>query len=167
MLTETPDRAEPDGTVVSAADRTTRIRRAAALLCARLSWAVVHEFTMPNGRRADLLALQPDGCFACIEVKSCARDFLADAKWPEYRAYCDVLYFAVENDFPLHLLPHQAGLIVTAEQDAELLRPAPTHKLPSARRHALLHRFAFVAAGRLAMLQDPQVAALRMALRAD
>ena len=164
MLTETPDCA---GAVVSVAERTTRIRRAAALLCARLSWAALHEFTMPNGRRADLLALQPDGCFVCIEVKSCARDFLADGKWPEYRDYCDMLYFAVENDFPKDLLPHEAGLIVTAERDAELLRLAPTHKLPAARRRSLLHRFAFVAAGRLAMVQDPQVAALRMALRVD
>ena len=158
MLTET---------VTSVAERTTRIRRAAALLCARLSWAVVHEFTLPNGRRADLLALQPDGCFACIEVKSCPRDFLSDGKWPEYRDYCDTLYFAVESDFPLDLLPREAGLIVSAERDAELLRPGPTHRLPPARRRALLHRFAFVAAGRLAMLQDPQVAALRMALRVD
>lgn len=158
MLTET---------VTSVAERTTRIRRATGLLCAQLSWAAVHEFTMPNGRRADVLALRPDGCFACIEVKSCARDFLSDGKWPEYRDYCDMLYFAVENDFPLHLLPHEVGLIVTAERDAELLRAAPTHRLAPARRRSLLHRFAVVAAGRLAMLQDPQVAALRMALRVD
>ena len=34
--------------------------------------------TLPNGRRADILALRPDAGFVCIEVKSGARDFLAD-----------------------------------------------------------------------------------------
>lgn len=143
------------------------IRRAVGLLCARMCWAALHEFTFPNGRRADLLALMPDGRFACIEVKSCARDFLTDGKWHEYCDYCDALYFAVDSDFPLDLLPEPVGLILTAGHEAEIARDAPAHVMAPARRRALLQRFAFLGATRLAMLQDPAIGALRTALRVD
>ena len=66
--------------------------------------AALHEYSSPNGRRADILALRPDGGFACIEVKSGPRDFLTDGKWQDYRAFCDVLFFAVDDAFPQDLL---------------------------------------------------------------
>jgi hypothetical protein len=120
---------------------------------------------LPNGRRADILALLPDGSFAVVEVKSCARDFLVDGKWPEYRDYCDWLYFAVDLDFPAALLPADVGVIVVDGLDAALVREAPSHRLTSPRRRALLHRYAVAAAGRLAALQDPAgVAEIRSAL---
>ncbi len=149
-------------------ERAALIRRAAARLCGRLAWAPLHEVALPNGRRADILALRPDGGFACIEVKSGPRDFLVDAKWPDYRDYADALFFAVNADFPQDLLPAEVGLIVTAGLEAELLRDAPAHPLPPARRRALLQRFAALAAGRLAAVEDPAgFAALRTALRAE
>ena len=89
---------------------------------------------LPNGRRADILALRPDGCFACIEVKSGFRDFLTDLKWQDYRAFSDELFFAVDVDFPRELLPADTGLIVAAGLEAELLRDAPAHPLAGARR---------------------------------
>ncbi|HET7882803.1 MAG TPA: MmcB family DNA repair protein [Acetobacteraceae bacterium] len=149
-------------------ERTLAIRRATARLCLRLGWAPLHEVALPNGRRADILALRPDGCFACIEVKSGPRDFLTDMKWQDYRAFADELFFAVDVDFPQDLLPAEAGLIVAAGLEAELLREAPAHPLPGARRRALLHRFASLAAGRLAMFEDPVgVTDMRAALRVE
>ncbi len=149
-------------------ERQLAIRRAAALLCGQHGWVALHELPLPNGRRADLLALRPDGGFVCIEVKSGVRDFLTDTKWPEYRAFSDALYFAVDADFPLDLLPDETGLIVASGREAEMLRPAPEHPLAPARRRALLHRFATVAATRLAALEDPLItASLRAALRAE
>jgi hypothetical protein len=146
-------------------ERAAAIRRAAALLCLRLNWAPLHEVTLPNGRRADLLALRPNGCIACIEVKSGPRDFLSDRKWPDYRGYADALYFAVDLAFPRDLLPDDTGLILAEGTDAEIAREAPSHPLAPARRRALLHRFAMVAATRLAARDDPAgVAALRTAL---
>jgi hypothetical protein len=131
-------------------------------------WAPVTEMPLPNGRRADILALLPDGGFAVVEVKSCARDFLSDGKWPEYRDYCDRLYFAVDLDFPQELIPEEVGLLVAEGPDAALLRDAPAHPLAPARRKALLHRYAVVAAGRLAALQDPAgLAEVRAALRVE
>ena len=149
-------------------ERSLAIRRATARLCGRLGWAPLHEVPLPNGRRADILALRPDGCFVCIEVKSGLRDFLTDLKWPDYRDFSDALFFAVDPDFPQELLPAETGLIVAAGLEADLLREAPSHPLPGARRRALLQRFAWLAAGRLAALEDPGgVADLRAALRVE
>ena len=149
-------------------ERQLAIRRATAALCQVLAWAPLHEVPLPNGRRADLLALRPDGGFVCIEVKSGVRDFLTDGKWPDYREFCDALYFAVDADFPAEMIPGSAGLIVACGREAEVIRDAPAHALPAARRRALTHRFASLAAARLAALEDPQItASLRSALRAE
>ncbi len=154
---------------ISFPDRSLAIRRAAARLCGQLAWAPLHEVPLPNGRRADILALGPDGCFTCIEVKSGVRDFLADDKWPEYRAFCDGLYFAVDADFPhAALLPPDVGLIVADDRGADILREPPSHPMPPARRRALLHRFAILAASRLQDRDDPAgQTAQRAALRAE
>lgn len=149
-------------------ERTAQVRRATARLCLQLGWAPVHEMPLPNGRRADIMALRPDGGFVCIEIKSGLRDFITDAKWPQYRDFCDALYFAVDADFPHALLPDDTGLIVVAERLAELLRDAPAHPLAPSRRRALVQRFAVLAATRLATSEDPgAVTELRGALRVE
>jgi hypothetical protein len=153
---------------MGAPERTATIRRAAARLCVRLGWAPLHEVSLPNGRRADILALMPDGGFACIEVKSGPRDFLTDLKWPAYRECADRLYFAVDAAFPQSLIPPGTGLIVSAGLEADLAREAPHHPLPPARRRSLLLRFALLSAGRLAAAEDPAgFADVRSALRVE
>ena len=149
-------------------ERTLVVRRAAARLCLRLGWAPLHEVRLANGRRADILALQPGGGFACIEVKSGLRDYLADNKWLEYQPFCDQFFFAVDADFPRDILPPETGLIICAGRDADLLREPLAVRLPPARRKALTERFAWLAAGRLAALEDPMgVADLAMGLNED
>jgi hypothetical protein len=149
-------------------ERAAAVRRATARLCLHLGWAPLHEVALPNGRRADILALRGDGGFACIEIKSGERDFLVDAKWPDYRDYADALYFAVDADFPTAILPEETGLIVAWDMGAEILREAPAHPLAPARRRALLHRFASLGALRLAALEDPGGAVdLRVGARAE
>ena len=148
--------------------RAAAIRRAAARLCLHLDWVPLHEVALPNGRRADILALRADGGFVCIEVKSGLRDFQVDRKWPAYRDFADQLFFAVDTDFPRDVLPEDTGLIVVAGLWADLIREAPEHRLPPARRTALLRRFALLAGTRLALLEDPAAAAeLRGALRVE
>ena len=143
--------------------RTAAVTRAALRACLARGWSPVPEVPLPNGRRADILALRPDGGFAIIEVKSCARDFLADMKWPDYREFCDELHFAVDLDFPQDLLPEDCGLWVSDGHEAASVRDAFQHALHPSRRKALLHRFAAVAAGRLAAVTDPQGAMERRA----
>lgn len=137
-------------------ERSLRVRRAAGRLCRQMGWAPLHEVTLPNFRRADILALRPDGGFVCMEVKSGVPDFTSDAKWPEYLDFCDAFFFAVDADFPAELLPGEAGVIVTAEQEAAVLRESPAYRLAPPRRRALLQRFAMLAACRLENLLDPQ-----------
>jgi hypothetical protein len=149
-------------------ERTAQVRRAAARLCLQLGWAPVHEMALPNGRRADIMALRPDGGFVCIEIKSGLRDFQTDLKWPDYREFCDALFFAVDEDFPDALIPTETGLIVVVAREAALVREAPSHPLAPSRRRALTQRFAALAAMRLALAEDPAAAAeLRAALRVE
>ncbi|HVY17299.1 MAG TPA: MmcB family DNA repair protein [Rhodopila sp.] len=151
--------------LLSAPERTALVRLAASRLCLRLGWAPLHEVRLANGRRADILALQPGGGFACIEVKSCLRDYLSDGKWTEYQPFCDQFFFAVDCDFPRDVLPPETGLIVCADREADMLREPLAIRLPAPRRKALTERFAWLAAGRLAARDDPAgVADLMLAL---
>lgn len=120
----------------------------------------IPEFCLASGRRADIAALDAKGEIAIIEIKSSVADFRADLKWPDYRIYCDRLYFAVAPDFPLEILPDDTGILVGDAFGAETLRPAPLHPLPAATRKALLIRFARAASGRLARLYDPDLTGL-------
>jgi len=149
-------------------ERTLLIRKAVARLCLRFGWSPLHEVRLANGRRADILALQPNGGFVCIEVKSGLRDYLTDGKWTEYQPFCDQFFFAVDADFPRDILPPETGLIVCADRQADMLREPLCIRLPAPRRKALLERFAWLAAGRLAALEDPMgVTDLARALRDD
>ncbi|WP_431305467.1 MmcB family DNA repair protein [Sediminicoccus sp. BL-A-41-H5] len=153
---------------LDAPQRTLAVTRSAMRHCLACAWSPLAEVPLPDGRRADILALRPDGGFVIIEVKSCARDFLSDGKWQDYRAFSDELHFAVDLDFPQELLPGDVGLLVCDGFEAAPLRAAPAHPLAPARRRALLHRFATLAATRLAALSDPVgLAERRAALRLD
>ncbi len=153
---------------LDAPQRTLAVTRSAMRYCLASAWSPLAEVPLPDGRRADILALRPDGGFVIIEVKSCARDFLTDGKWQDYRAFSDEMHFAVDLDFPQELLPGDVGLLVCDGYEAASLRPAPAHPLAPARRRALLHRFASLAATRLAALGDPVgLAERRAALRLD
>jgi hypothetical protein len=114
------------------------------------------EVTLPNARRADIMALSVSGAISIIEIKSSVTDFQVDQKWPEYRDYCDALFFAVATDFPQEILPAETGLIVADRFGGELIRQAPEHRLAPARRKAVTLHYARVAAARLAMAFDPQ-----------
>jgi hypothetical protein len=128
---------------------TQAIARGAARLLGDLGFAVIAEFDLPTGRRLDLLGIGRDGELVAIEVKSCAADFKTDLKWPEYRNFADRLFFAVDERFPRELLPEDAGLIIADGFGGAVVRPAPSHPLPAARRKALTLRAARAAAFRL------------------
>lgn len=115
----------------------------------------LYEFTLRNGRRADVIALAPDGSFTIVEIKTSVADFRADGKWPEYLDFCDRFYFAVPEGFPRDLIPQSCGLIVADAYGAAVLRPAEEMRLNGARRKALTLRFAETAGRRLMRLLDP------------
>jgi hypothetical protein len=132
------------------------IQRGVRRLFARLGHATLPEFTLANGRRADVIALSPQGQLTIVEIKSSAADFRADQKWPDYEFFCDAFYFAVPEGLPLEIMPDDRGLIVADAFDAAVLREARRHTLSGARRKAVTLSFARSAAGTLHALADPQ-----------
>jgi len=133
------------------------IARGTGRLLVSLGYSSLPEVPLANGRRADLLAVSDKGELLIIEIKSSVADFRADHKWPEYRDFCDRLYFAVEPEFPQAILPQETGLIVADRYGAEIVRAAPEHKLAAARRKAVMLRYARLAALRLQGLADPDL----------
>jgi hypothetical protein len=132
-----------------------RLARGVCRAFDQLGYASLLEFPLASGRRADVIGLHRGGELAIVEIKSSIADFRADQKWPEYRDWCDRLYFAVASSFPAELIPDDCGLIVADEFGAELLRAAPHFPLAAARRKAVTLRFALAGAGRLRRLVDP------------
>ncbi|MBM3550641.1 MAG: MmcB family DNA repair protein [Alphaproteobacteria bacterium] len=133
-------------------DATKRVARGARRYLQACGFSVVCEAPLPNGRRADLVALAPDGGLRIIEVKSSYADFRADLKWPQYRGFCDRFYFAIPASLDPESFPQDAGLIIADAHGALLAREAPALPLAPARRRAMLLRFAAVAANRYCML---------------
>jgi hypothetical protein len=133
------------------------IARGVGRLLWSLGLASITELPLANGRRADVVGLSGKGELWIVEIKSSVEDFRADHKWPEYRDFCDRLYFAVAPTFPQELLPPDAGLIVADRYGGEIVRDAPETRLPGARRKATALCFAQVAAFRLQSLADPEI----------
>ena len=143
----TPDTFVP---VFSRPETTETVTRGAARLLLALGYAPLAEVTLPNGRRADLMALGPRGEIAIAEVKSGPQDYLVDRKWGEYGPFCDAFYFAVAPHFPREILPQGPGLIVADAFGGAVLIEAPVFPLVPARRKALTLAFARLAAVRAA-----------------
>lgn len=131
------------------------------LLCRQDLFAVC-EMPLPNGRRADLMAIDSKGSFTIVEIKVAKADLVGDGKWTDYLDYCDHFFWAV----PPHLaqlleeeryLPGEAGLIVADRYDAAVVREAAHRPLAPARRKAEILRFARRAARRLAAQVDPSL----------
>ena len=127
---------------------TSAVTRGAARLFTALGSAPLMEVGLPNGRRADIMALGPRGEIAIVEVKSGIEDFRTDRKWGDYLPFCDSFFFAVAPEFPRDILPAEPGLIVADAFDGAVLRPAPATTLVAARRKALTIAFARLAAWR-------------------
>jgi hypothetical protein len=150
--TDPPLALSPDGRQSAAA---LEIARGVTRLLADHGFVSLPEVTLPNGRRADLMALSATGQLWIVEVKSSVEDFRADQKWPQYQDYCDCLLFAVGPEFPLALLPATTGWIVADRFGAEIVRAAPELKLAPARRKVLTVNLARQASQRLMDLADP------------
>ncbi|HEY8382320.1 MAG TPA: MmcB family DNA repair protein [Microvirga sp.] len=131
------------------------VQRGVRRLFAQLGHVTLPEFTLANGRRADVIALAPDGQLTIIEIKSSVADFRADQKWPDYEDFCDRFYFAVPETVPFDVLPQDRGLILADSFGAAIMREAQSHALAGARRKAVMLRFAHVAAGILHAMADP------------
>ncbi len=122
------------------------------------------EVPLPNGRRADMMAIDAGGMITIVEIKVSRADLLGDGKWRDYLDYCDRFFWAVPAGFNLQPFeqecfhPGACGLIVADRYDAAVVREAPIRKLAPARRKAETLRFARRAARRLVGDLDPALA---------
>ena len=126
-------------------ETTGAVTRGAARLLLDLNYAPLMEVSLPNGRRADIMALGPRGQIAIVEVKSGLDDFRVDRKWGDYAPYCDAFYFAVAPEFPQGVLPGEPGLIIADAFGGAVVRDAPATPLSGPRRKALTLAFARLA----------------------
>lgn len=137
------------------------VARGIARLFRRNQLWVAPEIALPNGRRADLMGIDARGAIVIVEIKVSRADLLGDSKWPEYLDYCDRFYWGLSPALDANLVsapaffPERTGLIVADAYDAEIIRPAPTHALPPARRKSETVRLAAVALRRLHHIHDP------------
>jgi len=121
-------------------------------------FATVEEFRPAPGLRVDVMALGPRGELWIVECKSSRADFTSDRKWQGYLEWCDRYFWAVDEAFPVELLPEDTGLILADCYDAEILRLPTETRLAGARRKALVQKFARHAALRWHAARDPGVA---------
>ena len=138
--------------VFSRPETTLSVTRGAARLMVDMGYAPLLEVGLPNGRRADVMAMGPRGDIVICEVKSGIEDYRVDRKWGEYGPYCDAFYFAVAPEFPAGVLPGEPGLIVADGFGGAVVREAPPAPLAPARRKALT--LAFARLGALRTLRD-------------
>jgi len=125
------------------------------------SWALP-EMPLRNGRRADLMGIDPGGHIVIVEIKTARGDLLGDAKWPDYLDFCDRFYWGLPPELDRACLerpdfrPDCCGVIVADEYDAEIVRAAPTQPLAAARRKAEIERLARASLRRLVTSADPE-----------
>lgn len=140
------------------------VARGVTRLFCRQDLYAICEVPLPNGRRADMMAVDSKGILTIVEIKVARSDLLGDGKWTDYLDYCDRFYWAVPPELSPVLerecyLPQEAGLIVADRYDAALVRNAANRPLAPARRKAELLRFARRAARRLSEQLDPTLGA--------
>ena len=130
-------------------------------LFARNDVWLMPEMPLRNGRRADLMGLDPKGRIIIVEVKVQRGDLLGDGKWPDYLDFCDRFYWGLPPHLDRNVLegeeyrPDCCGIVVADGYDGEIVRPAPLHPLAAARRKTEVERLARAAMRRSTVALDP------------
>ena len=157
-LTDSDDSATCDGSSARARD----VARGICRLFARNGIWVLAEMPLRNGRRADLMGIDAKGKVVIVEIKTARGDLLGDGKWPDYLDFCDRFYWGLPPELDRSVLegedyrPDCCGIVVADAYDAEIVRPAPSHPLASARRRVEVERLARTALRRQVVALDPQ-----------
>lgn len=143
----------------------TDVARGLARLFHRQSLTVLCEVPLPNGRRADMVAIDGKGQISIVEIKVSKADLLADGKWPDYLDWCDRFYWALSPALDPGLIagppwqPERCGLIIADRYDAVILRDAADHMLAPSRRRSELLRIGRLAMRRMMVNLDPDLVA--------
>ena len=137
------------------------VARGIARLFARNDTWLLPEMPLRNGRRADLMGIDPKGHVVIVEIKVARGDLMGDAKWPDYLDHCDRFYWGLAPSLDRGCMETEAfqpdccGVIVADGYDAEILRPAPLRPLAAARRKVEIERLARTSLRRQVVAADP------------
>nr|WP_246021840.1 MmcB family DNA repair protein [Alteraurantiacibacter aquimixticola] len=140
--------------------RSQAVTRGICRLFARNDIWVIPEMPLRNGRRADLMGIDPKGRIVIVEIKTARGDLMGDGKWPDYLDFCDRFFWGLPPELDRACLegedfrPDLCGVIVADEYDAEIIRPAPSQPLAAARRKAEVERLARTALRRFTVQAD-------------
>lgn len=152
--------AQPASQSITAID----VCRGVTRLFAQAGLVAIPEVPLPNGRRADLLAIDAKGQISIVEIKVSRADLHGDGKWPDYCDWCDRFYWALADGLDPAILdtppyrPDMAGLIIADRYGAALVREAAVEPIASARRKAELLRVGRLAMRRNMLANDPDLA---------
>jgi len=141
------------------------VARGICRLFARNDIWCLTEMPLRNGRRADLMGIDPKGQIVIVEIKVSRADLLGDGKWQDYLEFCDRFYWGLPPELDRNCLetddfrPAHCGVIVADTYDAEIVRPAPLHPLAAARRKVEIERLARTALRRQLVQLDPRCSA--------
>jgi hypothetical protein len=151
-LSNNPDQLPVDG---RQSETAAAIQRGASRLLRNMGFALLPEFSLASGRRADIIGINGEGRIWIVEIKSSLADYRADVKWQEYGEFCDRFFFAIPETLAPEVIPASAGLIIGDQWSAEIIRQPDEFMLHASRRKALTLQFARAAALRLHGLYDP------------
>ena len=146
------------------AETAASVARGIARLFARNDIWCIPEMPLRNGRRADLMGVDPKGRVVIVEIKVQRGDLLGDGKWPDYLEFCDRFYWGLPpalDRSPLEgadYRPDCCGIIVADGYDGEIVRPAPLQPLAAARRKTEVERLARASLRRMTVACDPHCA---------
>ncbi len=141
------------------------VARGLGRLFHRQALTCMMEVPLPNGRRADMVALDARGIITIVEIKVARADLLNDAKWPDYLPWCDRFFWALSPLLDPELIagppwqPERCGLIVADRYDAAVVRDAAVHPLAPARRKSEVLRLGRLAMRRMMQRDDPDLSA--------
>ena len=153
--------ADPLSPAITAAD----VCRGVTRLFAQAGQTAIPEVPLPNGRRADLLAIDAKGQVTIVEIKVSRADLHGDGKWPDYCGWCDRFYWALAAGLDPAILatkayrPDMAGLIIADRYGAAVVREAAVELIATARRKAEMLRIARLSMRRLMFAADSALAA--------
>lgn len=140
------------------------VARGVGRLFAAHGLTAIAEVPLPNGRRADLMALDGKGQIVIVEIKVARGDLHGDGKWPDYCDYCDRFYWALAAGLDPAILdtpayrPETSGLIIADRYGAAIVREAQcAAPLAPARRKAETLRLARLAMRRMMVAADPEL----------
>lgn len=145
------------------ANKALDVARGISRLFHRLSLVSLIEVPLPNGRRADMVAIDPRGQIIIVEIKVAKSDLLSDKKWPDYLEWCDQFYWALPPSLDPLLIDGdtaefpRCGLIVADRYDGCIVKEAGTVALAPARRRSELLRIGRLAMRRSMITNDPDL----------